>query len=293
MTLATFIANYIPKSLRSVYDFESNLGWMHLANMILREWATKGYIITNQVKEVGVEVDKYFWVTLPSDCNSIIDIFLPVDVDAEGDPDDKLISIPHEIVNGKIKLLRSYQKDDSPDTFTLSVWATTGVSINDTDATADEWNNSLLVVTNGSDSGDTFIIADSAAVVGGKAALTFLHATGSAASTSTAGYLTETYLMLKYLADFTALSAVGDTLPVDQKFFNCLAAGMVFRATNKDDQKYPRVKQEWLDEVEKLENSICTPTADQARIGGRSMPGFDQREYEPEFPDYPDVAAYT
>jgi hypothetical protein len=289
MTLATFIANYIPKSLRSKYDFESNLGWMHIANMILREFATKGYIVPDKIKEVGVEVDKYFWVTIPSDCNHVIDISLPVDVDADGDPDDKLISIPHEIVNGKIKLLRSYKKDASPDNFTLSSWATTGVSIDDDDATTDQWNSSLLVITNGTESGKTYIIADSAAADGGVAALTFLHATGVAASTSTAGYLTEQYLMLKYLAEFNGLSAVSDELPVTEKFYNCLAAGMVFKDTNKDDTKYPVVKQELLDEVEKLENCICTPTADQARIGARSMPGLDSRQYQPDFPDYPDV----
>jgi hypothetical protein len=287
MNLNTFVQQYIPKNYRSLYDFESGLGWIYQANKILRKWAALGYLVNDYEKEVGVEVDKYFWITIPSDCLRVIDIRLPVDVGGYGDKDDELVNFPFEITNGKIKIFQPYEKDDSTDAFTLSVWATTGVSINDTDAAADDWNNYLLVVTNGSDSGKTFIIADTAAVAGGKSALTFLHAQGSAASTSTAGYLADKYLMLKYKAKFTALSAYGDALPVGDEFYNALAAGMVFEATPKDDPKYDRIRQAWLDEEAEVQNLKCTPTEDQARVGARSMPGFDEGEDSADFPEYP------
>jgi len=287
MNLNTFVAAYIPKSYRSQYDFESGLGWVYQANRILRRWAAKGYIVADQIKEIGVEVSNYYWITIPSDLLSVIDIRLPVDVEGYGDIDDNLVEFPHEIVNGKIKLSKPYEKEASPDAFTLSVWATTGVSINDADAAADEWNNYLLVVTNGTESGVTYIILDTAAAAGGKSALTFLHAQGVAASTSTAGYLTDQYLMLKYYAKFTALTVYTSALPVGDEFYNALAAGMIFHATGKDDPKYAKVKQEWLDEEKELDNLKCTPTTDQARTGARAMPGFDESEDEPDFPDYP------
>jgi hypothetical protein len=287
-TLANVVEQYIPKAMQNVLDYTGARGWVYIGNMILRQLEAKKLFTLNQVKEVGVEVSNYHWISLPSDFRSVIDIKLPISADGESDPDDEDIKFGWAFSNGKIKLDRPYDKDAAPSSFTLSTWATTGVKINDTDATADQWNDYLLVPTNGDQLGLNYIIADSAAVSAGTAQLTFLHANGPATSTTIAGYLTLSYLVLKYLAKHTGLSASTSTIPIDDKYLNALIFGMLWLATPKSDQKKIDYERDYLNEIDILECEQFTPTADQARPPARSMPGLENVRMLDTFPDYPE-----
>ena len=287
-TLATFVTNNMPKDMQArITDYSGPRGWAFIGNMILRNLEAKKLFSLDQVKEVGIEVVNHHWITLPSDFRSVIDIKLPIQSDGENDMDDEQISFGYSFTNGKIKLDRPYDKEASPSSFTLSAWATTGVSINDTDAVADQWNDYLLACTNGDLSGSKFIISDSAAVAGGVAALTFLHATGPASSTTSTGYLTQTYLMLKYMARYTGLATSSSVIPIDEKYWNALIFGMLWLATPKSDQKKNDYEKDYLNEINTLECELCTPTEDQARPRARSMAAFENIPKDDTFPVYP------
>lgn len=269
MQLNTFIANYIPTNLRQGRDFVGPRGWVHLTNMLLKRLAQEGLVMVDLNKEVGVETVNDRWITIPSDCRDVLKIY---------DPEDPDVPLNFEIVNGRIKLDSEFSKKITPDAFTLSTWATTGVKINDADATADLWNEYLLVVTNGDLSGRTFKIWDSAAAGSGVAQLTFELADGSASSTSTAGYLTDMYLMLKYTSKYAAVAAAADEIPIGPEYEDVLINGLCMLSTDLSDKRYATYFQLFKDDLDRLKSELSTPTVEQARPVARSLPGFEECE---------------
>jgi hypothetical protein len=288
MQLNNFVAAYVEKGFQSIRDYTGAKGWVHIGNMVLRNWVNRGYITYSNVKEVGIEVSRGFWINIPSDCSEIQKISFPISGDGTDDPENYDKTYRWEIVNGKIKLAEWFDKKASPDAFTLSSWLTTGVSINDADATADLWNNYLLVVTNGDVSGQSMLIATTAVAAGGKSALTFELPLASAPATSTAGYLTDEYLMLKYLSDFTALSSETSTLPFESKFFPAFAAALNLNCVSRTAKEYAAYLKEYQDAIAELECNLCTPSEDDGRVKPRSLPGYQNLGMgdDDEFPDY-------
>ena len=274
MNLNTFILNYIDQSTRVARDFTGPRGWVFILNTILRDMESRGFTL-DQKKEIGVEVSNSYWITPPVDMRRPIKIFNPQSVAGTSDPNGEEFAAPFNIVNGKIKLFYPYGKNLTPDAFTLSAWGINGVSITSATIVDNQYNDYLLVVTNGDLTGKTIMISDCQASVGGTSVLTFLQNDGNAASTSTSGYLTNQYLMLRYMARFTGLVGVNDVIPLSEMYFNALVAGTYREATGITDPKYKQIAANYLDALDVLGLSEFTPTEDQARSKPRPMPGYN------------------
>lgn len=270
-TVAAFIADAIPRSLRHSRDFTGDRGWCDLVNQCLRRIERLGLFDLSQRKETGVEVSDNYWITIPSDFRRLLSIYYPPHIDYT----EKEVKYHNEFVNGKLKLYAPFDKEGSPTSFTLSSGSTTAITINDTDAAADEWENYLLVPTNGTYR-TGIIIGEHSAADGGVTVLNFLHAQ-AAAIDSTAGYLTDQYLMLQYMAKFTDVSASSSEIPIDDryedliKYWLCELA-LVGTGDVKQIKLYHDLAAECLEEHK---NEAFTPNEDDARPRARSMPGLE------------------
>lgn len=274
MNLNIFVLNYLDKQSQASRDFTGPRGWVFLTNQILRDLESKGYFSLNQKKEIGVEVINSFWITIPQDMRNIDKIFLPSSVSGCGDQDISEKKFSFSFVNGMIRLDQTVTKNASPSVFTLSSWTIGTVKINDATSAASAYQDSLLVVTNGDLAGQTMYISDSSASDGTYVTLTFLNPLGGIPATSTDGYTTDEFVMLRYLAGFTVMSAYTDTLPMLDKYLNALVTGLTMLACSRNDDKYTKLLSDYNDALETLGLTEFTPTADQARPRPRVMPGY-------------------
>jgi len=266
MQLNDYIAAYMPQSHRGLRDYESGAGWYHQVNLLLKKLERLGLYKVTKQKERVVEVDNDYWITLPSDCRDLIKIYDPFH------PSDVY---KYQYLNSKIKLSKSFTKDDSPDEFTLSAGSTTTIKINDADATADLWNEYALFLTNGTYSGDGIIIHDTAAAAAGTSVLTFRH-TQPGTIDSTTGYLTNDYMVLVYKATFTMMSAYNGEIPIDDKYEgDLLLKWLELSAVAKTDKKYPIYKNEFQEVLDEVIEEQNTPDLDNIRPAARPWPEVD------------------
>lgn len=282
MQLNTFIANYLPRDVRGTRAFDGDRGWIDLTNLFLRKLEQNKMFHLGRKKEIGVEVDDDYWITLPSNFRSLVEIYYPPSAHYT----EKEYKYPAELINGRLKLYVPFDKDASPDSFTLSAGSTTTIKANDTDATADIWKDYLLVLTDGTYSGDTIFIISNTAVATGTTILTFLHTQDNTID-STTGYLTETFLMMVYMATYTALSAYDDEIPIDDRFESLLRNWLCKEALPVGDKRRKEYISDFKEEWGEAENENFTPTPDQARPMARSLPGYENcSEYENADSDY-------
>jgi hypothetical protein len=266
-TLANFVAAVVPTDLQT-RGYTGPRNWIALVNQLLRRLEREGLVSIDRKKTVGLEINNQRG-TIPTDCRKINRVYY---IDSASELE---VDIEFDVVDGMIKVYDdSFQKSASPSTFTLSAWATTGVSINDTDAVADQWIDYLLTVTNGSLSGKTFLIADNAAVGAGVSVLTFYTPGGVVGATSTAGYLTDTYLIVEYEAGYTVVTASPDELPVGDMFESVLTNGLCQLACTPTDKRYMIYKNEFETELMQLKDEMFSPSPSD-RPSKRPMPGFD------------------
>jgi hypothetical protein len=267
--LNVFIERNLPLDLRTTRDFTGSRGWVHLMNQLLRRFESEGLIALTQEKEVGVEVSNSYWITIPSDLRAVTKIYYPDNIERNYD---------HQIVNGKIKLDEVFEKKTDHDTFTLSSGSTSQISINDADAVADKYNLNLLVLLNGTYVGDSIIIGEHNAASGGVTVLPFLHARSTSVVTSTSGYITDTYLMLRYMATFTGLAAQGDNIPIDPKYETALISGISYLAKPVGSKERGAYREEFEYDLDVLRTEQFTPTPDQARPEPRPMAAYEYCE---------------
>ena len=268
MTLVDLVTNYISKSLQlSNTDYNGSRGWVHLANIVLRDLEVRGLCSLNQEKEIGLEVENLYWITPPSDLRSIISIKSPLN-------DEAVFSFSK--VNSKIKLNTSFEKEVSPDSFTLSGFLSAGVSLVSSAVSEDYYDGFLLVITNGDQTGKTIIIGSTAASSGGSAALTFLHAQSFTTSTSTTGYLIDPlyFLMLRYFAKYMVISQYDDVVPVSDDLVNAFIAGLIKEVTPLSDDLYKTRTAIYEKELSLVSRNEFTPTEDQLRPRPRVLPGY-------------------
>lgn len=266
MQLNNWIAEYMPQSFRGIRDFESGDGWVAIMNRLLQKLERAGLYNTTKIKERGIEVDNDYWITKPSDLRQMIEIYNPYNFQD---------TYSWEMINDKLKIKREVSKDSSPDTFTLSEGSTTTIKIDDDDATADLWNEYLLVLTNGTYSGDTIIIHDTAAADSGNSLLTFRH-TQAGTIDSTSGYLTNDYLMLKYRSTFTKMSSYSGEIPIDDKYEgDLLLYWFLMNSIAVNDKKFPIYKALFDEVFSEIREEQNTPTPDQMRPVPRYWPRSD------------------
>jgi len=281
MLLNAFIAAYIPFDLRGVRDFESGRGWADLVNLLLRKLEREGLFVLGRKKEIGVEVSNDYWITPPSDFRKILEIYYPPALEYT----EKEVKYRPEIIQGKIKIYRPFDNNEDPDTFTLSEGSTTSIKIDDADATEDQWQKYLLVLTDGTYSGDTIIIITNDAADGGTAVCNFLHTQDNTID-STAGYLTDQYLMLKYMATYTDMTAYNGEIPIDDKYESILEYWLCMKSVAVHDKRFAIYKKLFDEAYEEVKTDQFTPTEDQLRPVARSLPGledcdsYDTKEFD-------------
>ncbi len=270
-TLAQFCERYVPRVMRESRDYTGPQGWVWLMNQLLRRMEAEGLVELTQRKETGVLIHDDYWITLPSDFRRVESIVFPGLREYKPERD-----IGWEIINGKIRIDTPIDLDDD-DTFafTLSEGGLSSVKINDTDAAANFWEENLLVLTNGTYSGDCIIIGEHAAASAGLTTLNFLHTRATSISTSTTGYLTANYALLKYFATFTGLAASSDTLPVDDKYSSFLFAGLCYLAKPVGSEERDKFREEFEFEIDILKREQNTQTPDQMRPDPRPMAGLE------------------
>jgi hypothetical protein len=268
--LNTFIDTRLPADVTQCRDYVGGRGWVSLCNQVLRRLENEGLIRLTQFKEAGVEVVDGYWINFPSDYRNGLELRIP----GFGDPDD-WTNIPFSEVNGRIKLNEAFGRSDAPDTFTLSAGGLTSIAANDADAVADQWKDYLLVLTNGTYSGDQIIIGEHDAATAGVVTLNFLHPRLTSIVTSTTGYLTNMYLMIRYMAQFNPVTAASSDIPVDARFENVLINGLCYLSKPVTSDERKAYRQEFENDIELLKAEIFTPTPDQARPVNRSMAALE------------------
>lgn len=285
MLLNEFIPAYIEPDIRGVRDYTGDRGWIHLVNLLLRKLESRKLYHLGRAKERGVEVDDDYWITLPTDYRRASRIYYPPVIDYR----ERDVNYHFETLNGRLKLEKPFDKKASPDSFTLSYGSTTQISINDADATADLWNGYLLKLTNGTYSGNFILIADTAAAGGGVSVLNFLHTQDNTTSTSTTGYLTDQFLILKYFAQFTPMTSASGEIPLQDQYEDELLANwlrfMSMPIKSKERKGYKDAFDEAMEDAECEEN---TPEPGNAAADARPLPGyendtnFDRSEFDYE-----------
>jgi len=270
MQLNTFIQNYLPASIRTSRDFTGSRGWVYLTNLILKRYESYGWFNLDRKKEIGVEVNNSYWVTIPSDMRIALDMYTP----PTNDYSQMDRKYKWEIVNGKMKLKTPFDKDPDSTARVLSSWALDGVSIDDADGEESQYKDHLLVVTDGDLEDKTILIADNSAASGGVTALEFYQHDGVVASTSTAGYLTDQYLMFQYMAVYTGMTAHTDEIPIDDRLEYVLAQSLIVESMSKIDKSFKAQYQLERDMIEAVNNDEFSLDAG-TRIRPRKMPGYD------------------
>jgi hypothetical protein len=278
--LNAFVANYVPLEFRHGRDFTGGRGWVDLTNQFLRKLERNGILKIDRKKETGVEVENDYWIDFPSDCRRVVEIYYPPLLNTS----ESELKYGFEIMNGKIKLHIPFDKKASPDSFTLSSGSTTQITINDDDAAANEWENYLLVPTNGTYQ-TPIIIGEHDAASANVTVLNFLHTQPNTIN-STAGYLTDQYLMLVYESTYTAMSAANGEIPIDDRYEMALANWLTWQAIPLGDKRRIEAKRDFLETYEELTIELTTLAPDQIRGQSRPMAAFedctdfDQSEFE-------------
>jgi hypothetical protein len=260
MLLSAFIASYISNDYRTGRDFAGARGWIALTNQVLKRFESKGFYSLDRNMEIGVEVNNDVWITIPSDCRKIESVYNPV----------TKREYRYEVVNGKIKLLDVIvTKEVSPATFTLSTFVAGSVSVNDTDAVADQWKDYLLIASNKS-----AIIASNTAVSAGLSTLSFLHNVTLSVPMPTTGYLTQQFLMLKYQKSFIGLTSPSDEIPVDDKFEELIAQAIMIEIIDKRSKGFANEYAIYKDIINDFESEQFSPDVGSCRPKPRFLPGY-------------------
>lgn len=273
-TVSEFVQAYIPRQLQQVRDYTGPTGWVSLCNQLLRRIEASRILSFSQAKEIGVIVQNSRWVDFPSDYRNDATLILPLFPDQE-EADD--IKLTYNIVNGKIKLDKIYETDASEDeTFVLSDGGLVSVTIDDGDAVENEHTGKLLVLSNGTYTGDTVIIGEHSPSSRGSTVLNFIHSRSTSISDSTAGYLTSDYLIMRYNAKFTGIEDEDTELPIGEKYENLLLNGLLYLATpvSNEDKTRQVYQRDFERDLELFMNEVRTPTPEQARRRSRPMAGF-------------------
>ena len=271
--LNVFVERNIPNDLRTGRDFTGSRGWVHLMNRLLRRLESEGLVKLTQKREVGVEVFDDYWITPPKDFRRAVGIYYP----PLFNHNESERRYNYTVINGRIKLNEPFLRKTSVEDVDLEDGTDSEVKVDDDAIVANQFKRNLLVLADGTYKDDGIIIGkhDASNEDTGKATLPFLHKRATSIADSTAGYLTDVYLMLQYTATFTGLTLHTDDIPVDPRFDTCLIAGLSYLATHISSEDRPKYRDEFEFELDVLGREEFTPSPDQARPLPRSMAGFE------------------
>lgn len=250
-TLQSFV-NKLPPIFANRYTTGGYfLTWI---NELLEEIQERGFMPSVR-KETGVVVVNDEWIVKPTDFISLDMISSPIDRRAQ---------YRVEEVNNKFRLMDfQFEDEASGDQVTASSfddYTTTTIDAVLTGYSADELENYLFYITAGTYAGTGYVLSGNAASTGGQTRLNFLHTLSAALDGTkvTAARLVPPayYLMMKYRAKFTEVSAIGDEVPLDNDFEKRIVPAWL---RWKCEEHVSAVSQEtvyWRGEVERILVSI-------------------------------------
>ena len=271
--LNVFVEQNIPNDLRHGRSFTGPRGWVHLMNQLLRRIESEGLVRLTQKRECGVEVFEDYWITPPRDFRRAISVYYPPLHDHA--KSDRIYN--YEVVNGKIKLREPFLRKTTVFEVDLLESDDERVVVANGSVTADQFNKNILVLQDGEYAGDTILIGRHGASdpVTGEAFVPFLHKRNTGYLGSSVGYFTDVYLVLRYMATFTGLTAHDDEIPVDPRFDTCLIAGLCYLAKQIGSADRREYREEFEYELDVLGGEEFTPSPDQARAEPRPMAAFE------------------
>lgn len=210
-TLQSYV-DKLPYHLNARYSASGHL--LQFGNELLEEMQERGFLST-LIKEAGCVISNERWIAKPADLIELIKIYNP-----EDDKDEYRV----EDVENKFKLM-DWEMDaesGSVDTNSYSGYLTTGITCVDlTNATlyvADHFKNYLFFIESGTSANIGIVVFSNTIATVSGTALTFLHTQASALSGTkvTGARLIDPnyYVMMKYRASITEMTALGDEFPV-------------------------------------------------------------------------------
>lgn len=278
-SLQTLISQ-LPYRLQRRYSGDNGETFITWANDAMTELEQDGHLSETQ-REAGVTVENDFWITPPSDYRRGLELYNPEEptviypfLETVGDASDLKLKLQERM---------TFDAEASPQAVTaFSAQATDSISVNVTGIDEDGYKNYLLKVTAGTIAPRSYRIASNDASAGGVTKLYFLHSLTSAltALQATAGQIIskDYYLVLRYIALFTPMTAITENVPVSDKFVKAIKAFIFWKA-----YEWVRVltseTQYWEDQWKKELNAIGK---EKKRVGknkvmrGRRLPGLQQ-----------------
>jgi hypothetical protein len=175
------------------------------------------------------------------------------------------------------------ETETSPKTATsFSAYATTGITVNITDATVDKYKDYLFYVTAGTYAGKGFIIDSNDASTGGTCKLYFRHPLSVALSATkvTAASLInpDYYVIMKYASSFDTLTAVGDEIGIDDKYERRIVKAWlnwkILQEVDPSSDQTLLAEKDYEKVLRKLKREMRSSTG--GRIMPRDIPGFSQ-----------------
>lgn len=222
------------------------LTWL---NELLEELTERGFM-PSMKKECGQIVIDNEWIEKPADLVTLREVY---------SPDDKNLKFRTVELNGKFKLqdFEFEDEDLTSDACTALTSPTVdSITVNLTGKTADEYKNSLFVITAGTYAGRTYILSGNDATVTTTTKLYFLHdleaALSGTTATAAAIHPSTSYVMLVYDAIIDSISSAATEIPITDAFEKRIVPAWLrwkseqFLSSISEETKY------WQNEVEKV-----------------------------------------
>lgn len=182
--------------------------WIGWANALLEKLSGRGFLPLLHLT-MGVIPSHSVWIDKPAGYREAVEIHHPT-----------IESLKYRFVdeNDRLRLIDSSRAEDPAITTPTEILnvSSTGLDVNVGVKDEDDLKSWLFVVTAGTAAGKNLIIGSSSVSdAGGITSLSFLHPqSGFDAGSITAGYLTgpDYYVILSYVAQFAAITTIGDDL---------------------------------------------------------------------------------
>lgn len=289
-TLQSFV-DLLPSAFKNRYSTSGHL--LQWGNELLEELQERGFLPILK-KETGLIVVNDQWMDRPSDALMIDELY---------DPQDRSNKLRFEEVNGKIHLLDvEFDPDDADwEVATLfSDYAVGSLRVTEgdiTDKTEDELKNYLFLITGGTSAGLGIVLSGNDATVTagtGYTVLNFLHDLSAALD---AAKLTEAklvppwqYVMAKYRALLTEVTALGDEFPIPDDCEKRLVPTWLRWKCEQHTLAVSKETQYWESEAMRLLWSIQAARNKRpiTPVLGRRLPGLEKGNvfHVKQHPDY-------
>jgi ribosomal protein L39E len=260
-------------------------------NDLLEELQERGFL-PSLTKETGVLVQKERWLTKPANYLELIKVY---------DPEDETNELRVEDVENKFKLMDvELEDEDSADQITSASFGTygaDGVTCVDLVSSAyieDYFENYLFLITSGTLVDTSLVVHENdAAVNPGGTHIHFLHALSAALSGTkvTAARLVppQYYVMMKYRALITAISAMSDEVPIENDCENRLVPAWLRWKCERAIQADSTATRYWENQKDEILFSIQSSRLGRmiTPVHGRRLAGYERGYgYSKPHPDY-------